>query len=366
MKPYRLPSKKKSIPHQWGDATASSPRTIDFQQGHNEFPTVPFPTLLAQQEQQQHQQQQQQQPPLLLQQSTLPRVVEKHTSSDSDCSDILTPTTPKCSDKDLRLYLPKPRAVLQRRNTICGDQVSDFKNNNVMFWHERFSRDSADDSPSLRDKSISFGFGLEIAPRPTTCLGIGSSAGGFGKFADFGGALKGSLPDIIKTENNRKNNKSSKDNDGDDDDGKDVSKPGVSKVVRFDSNNDVYKYKDSKYSCNVENTILEVFEPIPYVDDEDTTAAAGSSSNFAAAKEQSKPKVALTKPPVMKRMIHRNVGKDSEIVEAVNDVLVKDQRFERSASVPAYAIDLKKNSDDDGSDSDDDSDDDFGIFIKFA
>lgn len=346
MKPYRLPSKKKSIPSRWGD-TLSSPRTIDRQQGHTEFPTPPS-TLL----------------PI---QPSLPRVVEKHTSSDSDCSDILTPTAQKCSDKDLRLYLSKPRAVLQRRNTICGDQsVLGFKNN-VKFWHERFTRDTTDDSPSLRDKSISFGFGLEITPRPTTCLGIGSSTGGVSKFTDFSGALKGSLPDI---QLDKCKHKASDDNRNDcdniqcqtNDDRSELSKPGVSKVVRFDSNRDVYEYKDSKYSCNVDNTILEVFEPIPYVDEEEV-AANGGACKTAAVKLCDNPvaKVESFKPPVAKRVTQRNAI-DSNLVEAVNDILVKDDRFGRSASVPAYDDTTDTGRDEDEDDSDDESDDDFGEY----
>lgn len=352
MKPYRLPSKKKAIPYRWGD-TLPSPRTIDLQQGHTEFPTPPS-TLL----------------PI---QPSLPRVVEKHTSSDSDCSDILTPTAQKCSDKDLRLYLSKPRAVLQRRNTICGDQsVLGFKNN-VKFWHERFTRDTADDSPSLRDKSISFGFGLEIAPRPTTCLGIGSSPGGVAKFTEFAGALKGSLPEIQLDKCKHKAADGSKNDRHDvqcltNDNHEEMSKPGISKVVRFDSNKDVYEYKDSKYSCNVDNTILEVFEPIPYVDEEDLANGGSTKSSTVNVSDKVLPlsrvaKVSAVKPPVMKRVAQRNAI-DNNLVEAVNDVLVKDERFERSASVSAYDDTTDTGRDEDEDDSDDESDDDFGKCIN--
>lgn len=278
MKPYRLPSKKKVQPSRWGADNLSSPRTTDL------LPTKEFPLPLCQ-------------------------TPEKHqNSSDSDCSDILTPTEPKVSDKDLRLYLPKPRAVLQRRNTICGDQVSGFKSN-VMFWQEYKNRPNNADSPSLRDKSVSFGFGLEIAPRPTTCLGIGNASAG--KFNDFSG-LKGSLPEItgdkIKPEEASKVIK--------------PSKPGVSKVVRFDSNKKFNEYKDNKYACNVENTILEVFEPIPYVDDDETEAERKS------AEDQSSNTFRMSI--------------DKGIAQAVNEAVVQREIYKwekcnnKSRSTPAY------------------------------
>lgn len=245
MKPYRLPSKKKTLPGRWGEALPS-PHT-NLAPMPETFPSVP-----------------------------LTRVPEKHASSDSDCSDILTPTNPNVSDKDLRLYLPKPRAVLQRRNTICGEQVDGFKNN-VLFWHEKKCRENNDDSPSLRDKSASFGFGLEITPRPTTCLGIGNS-----KYTDFG-ALKGSLPDIpsekIKTTTEKTDELSFAKPIEINGSEEQISKPGISKMVRFDSMKEVVEYKDTKYSCNVENTILEVFEPIPYVDEEELNTPNDRNQN---------------------------------------------------------------------------------------
>lgn len=293
MKPYRLPSKKKVMPYRWGGDTQPSPR-MDL------LPIKDFPVPLSQ-------------------------VPEKHTSSDSDCSDILTPTDTKSSNKDLRLYLPKPRAVLQRRNTICGDQVSGFKNN-VMFWHEYKNRTNTADSPSLRDKSVSFGFGLEIAPRPTTCLGIGNAGG---KFNDFSG-LKGSLPEIGET--NGKNIKN------------DLivgqSKPGISKVVRFDSNKKFNEYKDNKYACNVENTILEVFEPIPYVDDDEvlvaTSPAAVPTNNKCDNSEE---------PKKVNRM-----NADAGLAQAVNQVLVQREiiKWETCNKNNKFSI----NNDGDSSDND--------------
>ncbi|KAL1387563.1 hypothetical protein pipiens_012690 [Culex pipiens pipiens] len=211
IKPYRLPSKKRSLPYRWGESLPS---------------------------------------PLALQDFSLPlaRVPEKPVSSDSESenSDILTPTDVKKSDKDIRLYLPKPRAVLQRRHTLSSfkDLVS------VSFWHERQSKLLSADPQSLRDKSVSFGFGLEMSlPRPTTCLGMVNGAGG-----GVGHAGQGKVTTGEKVEGGE--------------DGEEY-KPGISKVVRFESNMKFEEcHVDTKYTCNVDNTVLETFEPIPYVDED--------------------------------------------------------------------------------------------------
>lgn len=224
-----MPSKKRALPYRFGESLPS-PRTELF----------------------------------ALQDFSLPlaRVPEKHVSSDSesDGSDILTPTDVKKSDKDIRLYMPKPRAVLQRRHTLSNfkDLVS------VSFWHERQSKLLSNDPQSLRDKSLSFGFGLEMAPRPTTCLGMVSGPGNAvgssepGKLNSFAG-LKGSLPDIIPPNDPQKSGDEKSEN----------YKPGISKVVRFESNMKFEEcHVDTKYTCNVDNTVLETFEPIPYADEE--------------------------------------------------------------------------------------------------
>lgn len=181
MKPYRLPSKKRSLPYRFGD-NLPSPR-IEL------VPSQNFPVLLP--------------------------LTEKGNFSDSDSSSsdsILIPSEPiKSNDKDLRLYLPKPRAVLQRRNTICGDQASGFRGN-ITFWHEMNIRRNIEGN-NLRDKSVSFGFGLEISSdkRPITYIGINNND----KYYDFGNALKGSLPDMITTdkENAKQSHPKSPNND---------------------------------------------------------------------------------------------------------------------------------------------------------
>lgn len=155
IKPYRLPSKKRSLTYRFSESLPS-PR-IEF------IPPQNFPVLLP--------------------------LREKSNLSDSDTSStssILIPAEPiKTNENDLCLYLTKPRAVLQRRHTICGDQVSGFRGS-ITFWHEMNVRRNMEGT-SLRDKSVSFGFGLEIssAKRPITCIGIRNND----KYGDLAGKL---------------------------------------------------------------------------------------------------------------------------------------------------------------------------------
>lgn len=242
MKPYRLPSKKKTIPYRLFE-NLPSPR-IDLIPSRN----FPMPLPLA-------------------------RVPEKqHLTDDSDssCSDLLTPTEPppKVPEKELRLYLPKPRTVLQRRNTICGDRASGYKGN-IVFWHETRGQMDPQDSPSLRDKSVSFGFGLDVTARPTTCIGIQNVNAPIGRLADFGPNFKGSMP--------RMNSRKKIDAENEMENSNDVlelakppgPKPGISKVVRFDANNKNDLKTDNEFTCQIDTTIVKTFEPIPYVDDDD-------------------------------------------------------------------------------------------------
>lgn len=166
MKPYRLPSKKR---YRFGE-NLPSPR-IEF------IPSRNFPVLLP--------------------------LAEKSVLTDSDSSSsssiLISAETTKSNEKDIRLYLSKPRAVLQRRNTICGDHFSGFKGN-ITFWHEmNVRRNIEGNSLSLRDKSVSFGFGLE---RPITCIGIGHNNE---KFGDLANNMKGSLPDMKSGDNSNSN-----------------------------------------------------------------------------------------------------------------------------------------------------------------
>ncbi|EAA15086.4 AGAP009167-PA [Anopheles gambiae str. PEST] len=282
IKPYRLPSKKRSLPYRWGESLPS-PRAMDT---------------------------------FALQDFTLPleRVPEKHVPSDSESegSDILTVTDAKEAEKEIRLYLPKPRAVLQRRHTL-----SSFKDLvGVSSWHEPQGGKPlpSSDLQSLRDKSVSFGFGLEMAPRPTTtCLGLGGgSADGTGanhgavpaKCSSFGG-LQSSLPDI-------------------------AYKAGVSKVVRFESSTKADQcHVDTQYTCQVDSTVLETFEPIPYVD-EDLPAAVVQPPPTTGSGTGSKP-----------IPMQRHLAKEPEVAEAINTVvvnreMVKRGRLDKSYSTPAY------------------------------
>ncbi|XP_058451809.1 uncharacterized protein LOC131430676 isoform X2 [Malaya genurostris] len=348
IKPYRLPSKKRSLPYRWGE-NLPSPRAELF----------------------------------ALQDFSLPlaRVPEKHVSSDSESesSDILTPTDVKKSEKDIRLYLPKPRAVLQRRHTLSNfkDLVS------VSFWHERQTKVSPNDPQSLRDKSVSFGFGLEMAPRPTTCLGMANASAngvivnGQNKFNSFGG-LKGSLPDIVPQEKFGSPNDHSK--NGSTPEG-DEYKPGVSKVVRFESNMKFEEcHIDTKYTCNVDNTVLETFEPIPYADEEppmqsvnervkrfESIANKNSANSGAASIDPSRSvnskntnennnndtngNVSDSVPSSTGRSavkpipMQRQISRDTDIAEAINTVLinremVKRGRLDKSYSTPAYDDDI--------------------------
>lgn len=328
MKPYRLPSKKKTLPYRLFD-NLPSPR-VEF------FPSQNFPTPLP-----------------------LARVPEKHMSDDSDssCSDILTPTEPtKVPDKELRLYLPKPRAVLQRRNTICGDRASGFKDN-VVFWHEHRSR-MEQDSPSLRDKSVSFGFGLEMTARPTTCIGIQNANAPIPRFSDFNGNKKGSLPEMSGCKKSVDEIRA----DGSDAITKGISnisiqtlnvrdsKPGISKVVRFDANmTENCRQMDDKFTCKIDTTIVETFEPIPYVDEDDIPPPVFRKDSLGYTIEKIG-KNGNVVPLVPAKPILTDTG----LAEAVNDVLLKRQQerravFKKSASAPTYDQD----SDNDGSDDSD-------------
>lgn len=280
----------------------------------------------------------------------LSRIPEKRLSDDSDssCSDILTPTEPKkVHDRELRLYLPKPRAVLQRRNTICGDRASGFKGN-VVFWHEHRGGASRaagagrmeQDSPSLRDKSVSFGFGLEMTARPTTCIGIQNVNAPLGRFADFSLNSKGSLPKMNggkKIWERRLDNGPPAEIQ--------LAKPptpklGISKVVRFDANmRQGSEMADDKYTCKIDTTIVETFEPIPYVDEDDAVPPAPPSDARGGA--------------IQPDAILKSTATD--LAEAVNVVVINKEQERRNAlakssSEPAY--DKGSNDDEYSDDSD--------------
>ncbi|TMW41440.1 hypothetical protein DOY81_013479 [Sarcophaga bullata] len=297
MQPYRLPSKKRNVGSRWGE-NVPSPRPG--------FLTVPENTFKT---------------PLML---NVENEKTDEADTDSICSDILTPTDAKVVEKESRLYYPKPRAMLQRRNTICGDELLGHKSLiGVPLWHEHKAGNTGDpSSPSLRDKSVSFGFGLEITTRPTTCIGIGSGGSSSGKFCNdvksnnpqFGDTVK--LRQVLEQPNEEK---------------EDLSKPGVSKVVRFDANMKVEDYQvNEKYTCNVQNTILETFEPIPFADEEDEEDTIEDLRNIKNVTKKTNRK-AKDADQVM--LLQNNV----ELLETVNmPVVIRRGRLDKSHSTPAY------------------------------
>lgn len=133
----------------------------------------------------------------------------------------------------------------------------------MLSWHKfRHGTTAIAESPSLRDKSVSFGFGLDATPRPTTHTGLSNH---YNRTHD----IKASLPAIPGSELS-----SGSGSDADENSENSVEsrypKPGVSKVVRFETTKDMdSKFKDNEYTCKVDQTVLEVFEPIPFADDED-------------------------------------------------------------------------------------------------
>lgn len=288
MQPYRLPSKKRAIATRWGE-NLPSPRAG--------FLTVPDGAF--------------QMPNSLKTTEEQSAAAGASSDTDSSCSDILTPTDTKAAEKDIRMYYPKPRAMLQRRNTICGDDLLRLKTVGPQ-WHERKMGIGIEPaSPSLRDKSISFGFGLEIT-RPTTCIGIGANGGASALFGESK-LLRSAIPEVAENSSS-----SSQSNEN--------SKPGVCKVVRFDANMKYEDYQvDEKYTCNVENTILETFEPIPFADEEDEDALETLRNSSEKATD-----IIETLDKVTRSI-------SVPLAEAVNlPVIARRGRLDKSHSTPAY------------------------------
>lgn len=271
MKPYRLPSKKRSMPYRLGlSENLPSPR-IDL------VPSQNFSMLLP-----------------------LPEKANLSDSDSSSSSSILLPVEPitKSTEKDLRLYLPKPRAVLQRRNTICGDRASGYRGN-VIFWHEFNHRMDQQDSPSLRDKSVSFGFGLEMSSsRPTTCIGIHNNSVGGDKNGELASALKGSLPDMKHVKSgratqNRDDVTVKPSNAAEDEDLQ--PKQMKNKVVKFDT----------------QNVLVSASDSIPYADADDIEEMA----------ESSEPEIPRLMEPTVVQIHTQPLS--PKLAEAVNETLIR-------------------------------------------
>lgn len=82
-------------------------------------------------------------------------IIEESDESSGNESDLLTPTSVESQNKD-HLYIPKPRAVLQRRHTICGEDLVNLQHiGNLVLWHERKPNKKESEATSMRDKSMS-------------------------------------------------------------------------------------------------------------------------------------------------------------------------------------------------------------------
>lgn len=272
MKPYRLPSKKRAPPYRLNE-NLPSPR-IDLTSTQN------YPILLP--------------------------VIEKTTMSDTDSSSssivLNEKPTLRNNEKDIRLYLPKPRAVLQRRNTICGDQPQGYRGSYV-FWREIDNRNEQD-SPSLRDKSVSFGFGLEVAPRPTTCI-------------DLGGPFKGSLVELKHIVNQQKDENKNERKTTKTNEAKPFEKQTKSKAVKFCNEEKIIANEIScsaEVNININGTIgiVTINDTSSTIQKDDVEKSNERLNDQMDVKDDSKPI-----PP--KKI---STFKEAEIVEAVNTTLV--------------------------------------------
>ncbi|XP_017469109.1 PREDICTED: uncharacterized protein LOC108361064 [Rhagoletis zephyria] len=296
MQPYRLPSKKRTVGSRWGE-NLPTPRTG--------FLTVPNNSAAFE----------------LLSLKSEEKVATTASDSESNCSDTSTPTETKTSEKRSRLYYEKPRTVLQRRHTISGD----LKCGSDVTQHYKPKAGIVGDpsSPSLRDKCKSFGFGLELTSRPKTCIGMGGKNEDGAEMQEVFNKSKMAIEGTENAENMIER-----------------SKPGVSKVVRFDANMKYEDYPvDEKYTCNVENTILETFEPILFADEEDEDVldmqrnAARDERLLVPTTSILTTTPATPKPPAPLP----DAIAEAAVVEAVNvPIVARRGRLDKSHSTPAY------------------------------
>lgn len=299
MKPYRLPSKKRSLPYRFNE-NLPSPR-IEL------IPSQNFPMLMP-----------------------LP---EKNNLSDTDSSSASSISIPaesiKTNDKDLRLYLSKPRAVLQRRNTICGDPASGIRGN-IMFLHE-INMQRNGEGNSLRDKAVSFGFGLEMssAERPNTCIGIHNVGNTYDKYGDLGSALKGSLPDIkaLKVINNE-DQLALKSFENDVNDNAISTANGNVVPNQLDTNSKAIKFNTTHDFIGNKVNGSSLLDSIPYADAVDVHDV---NEDFKNTNENSnslddKPNECTTVTPKLPlKMRTLNATNDTGLVEAINFTLIKSQ-----------------------------------------
>lgn len=178
IKPYRLPSKKRSMAGRWGDANSPRPELLSF----NFYPLpLPRPLEFLPSTKKSFRADKPKPEPSTEDNNTRSRLPSTvHEDSDNE---LLTPTEPKLADHD-HLLFQSGRPFLQRRNTVCGDQTESFKFlSNVKFWQDR------------RDKSISMGFGMENAANVFTNKQTQSQPPPSQQTQ--AGPLNGSMPDIL-------------------------------------------------------------------------------------------------------------------------------------------------------------------------
>ncbi|XP_053602435.1 uncharacterized protein cnk isoform X3 [Plodia interpunctella] len=100
-------------------------------------------------------------------------------SPTSSGSELSPPASPTHHLSSTRLYPPPPRAAPQRRHSISGSSPVDTRPSLTIeqFWQQlrsqRWDRGPEPDHAFYRrDKALSCSTGLELSPRPRTCLGV--------------------------------------------------------------------------------------------------------------------------------------------------------------------------------------------------
>lgn len=174
----------------------------------------------------------------------------------------------------------------------------------------------------------SFGFGLEMTQRPTTCIGIGDKLND-NRFENLLSRQK----KIVEAKTDP-----IQEHEGENDDEDQIMKSGVSKVVRFDSQKQ-QEYNDSQYTCNVEGVILESLTPIPYVDED----VEVKKMEIEQSNPVEVPQVTKIKSEIKKKPSYLSETNNS-LVEAINEVVINREsvrrgRLDKSYSTPAYESD---------------------------
>lgn len=256
-------------------------------------------------------------------------IVSEAEDSSGNESDPMTPNGIETSHKEIRMFLPKPRTevrVLQRRHTIGGDDLKNFQSiGSQRHWQNLNIEQDNLESPSLRDKSVSFGFGLDSNQRPSTCLGINE--------AIKSNIVKGSLPSMSI---NRKNDAIE---ECDENNCETNGLMGASKVVRFNPTESKPSNIESRYMCNVEDTIIESLIPIPFADEDNSVEEEAVMMFTAEIKSNN---LIPPKPAPRTSLYEKNSPSGQQYVEAVNVVILQKEeankrgRLDKSYSTPSY------------------------------